>query len=232
MAGGLPAGVVDLPFDAQFLKGPVWRLVDPQGAAAAVTAAKVFGVQLIAARLDPVHDLSAVGFRRVETLTTFEGALDPQASWPDGVRWGEPSDAGACADIAVQAFTHDRWHADPQIPDTAADAFKRAWVENDVRGRADTVLIAEGDGRGVDGFVLVLERDRVAVIDLIAVAPKAQGRGVGRRLLQALSAECGQRLRFGRAGTQETNLAAAKLYQGAGWRLADRQTGWHWTPGP
>jgi dTDP-4-amino-4,6-dideoxy-D-galactose acyltransferase len=212
------------------LKGPVWRLVDPQAAGSAVTAAKVFGVRLIAARLDPVQDLSPFGFRRVETLTTFEGALDAPTGWPDGVRRGEPSDAGACADIAVQAFTHDRWHADPQIPDTAADAFKRAWVENDVRGRADTVLIAEDERGGVDGFLLVLERERIAIIDLIAVAPKAQGRGVGRRLLQALAAECGQRRRLGRAGTQDTNLAAARLYESAGWRLADRQTGWHWTP--
>ncbi|MEQ8601989.1 MAG: GNAT family N-acetyltransferase [Marivibrio sp.] len=230
MAGGLPSGVVDQPFDAQFLKGPVWRLIDPQAAAAAVTAAKVFGVQLIVARLDPVQDLSPFGFRRVETLVTYEGALDPQTAELEGVRRGEPSDAGACADIAVQVFTHDRWHADPQIPNAAADAFKRAWVENDVRGRADTVLIAEGAGGGVDGFVLALERERTAIVDLIAVSPRAQGRGVGRRLLRALAAECGQRRRFGRAGTQETNLAAARLYESAGWRVADRQIGWHWTP--
>ncbi|MCR9220783.1 MAG: GNAT family N-acetyltransferase [Alphaproteobacteria bacterium] len=230
MAGGLPPGVVDQSFDAKFLKGPVWRLDDPVQADQAVAAARVFGVRLISARLDPAQDLSARGFRRIETLVTYEGPLDPTAQTPPGIRAGRPEDAPACAEIAVRAFTLDRWHADPRIPDPAADAFKRAWVENDVRGRADAVLIAEDAGGAVEGFLLVLERRDAAVIDLIAVDDRAQRRGVGRRLLTALSAACADRRRVGRAGTQETNHAACRLYESAGWRVVDRKVTWHWTP--
>lgn len=227
-----PDGVRDQPFDAQFMKGPVWRLEDPGQAVEAVATARPIGIRLIHGRFDPVVDLSGLGFRRIETLVTYEGPLDAAAEMPAGIRPGDPADANACREIAGAAFTHDRWHADPVIPDRAAVAFKGAWVENDLRGRADTVLIATdpADARAVQGFLLVLERRGVAVIDLIAVAPRMQGGGVGRRLMAALSAACGGRCAIGRAGTQETNLAAIRLYERCGWRLVDREITWHWTP--
>ena len=230
MVGGLPPGVSDRAFDAQFLHGPVWRLDDPTHAGEATAAARVFGVQLISARVDPAVDLGAFGFRRIETLVTYEGALDATALMPAGVRLGDGADAPACAEIAAAAFTQDRWHADPEIPARAADSFKRAWVENDVRGRADSVLVATDVEGVVQGFVLVLERESVAVIDLIAVAPSAQGQGIGRRLMAALSAQCGPRCTRGQAGTQATNTASCTLYAGAGWRWIQRQITWHWTP--
>lgn len=227
-----PDGVQEQPFDAQFLDGPVWRLTDHRRAAEAIATARAIGIRLIHARFDPVVDLGGLGFRRIETLVTYEGRLDPTQAMPEAVRLGEPSDADACREIAAAAFAHDRWHADPAIPDRAAVAFKGAWVENDLRGRADTVLIAvdPDEPRSVQGFLLILERRGVAVIDLIAVAPRAQGRGVARRLMQAMSATCGVRCAMARAGTQDTNLAAIRLYERHGWRMADRQITWHWTP--
>jgi GNAT superfamily N-acetyltransferase len=220
-----PQGVSDQPFDAQFLDGPVWRLEDPRAAVEAVATARPIGIQLIHGRFDGSVDLSGLGFRRIETLVTYEGPLDPTAEMPAHVRPGAANDADACREIAAAAFTHDRWHADPKIPDRAAVAIKGAWVENDVRGRADRVLIATDpeEPRRVQGFLLVLERRGVAVIDLIAVAPRAQGHGGGKRLMQALSAECGGRCALGRAGTQETNLTAIRFYERSGWRLADRR---------
>lgn len=225
-----PDSVTDQPFDAAFLGGPVWRLDDPADAEPVVAAARAAGVRLVFCRTDVGVDLFAAGFRRVEELVTYEKALSGAAPMPPSVRIATPEDAEPVADLAETAFRFDRWHADPHIPDFAADAFKAAWMANNVRGRADSVLLAVDEGGTVQGFNAVLLRDDTAVVDLIAVAAEAQGRGIGTSLLRAAEAHYAPRARRIRIGTQANNTTSRRLYERLDYREAAHAATWHWTP--
>jgi ribosomal protein S18 acetylase RimI-like enzyme len=128
------------------------------------------------------------------------------------------ADADAVAAIAATAFRHDRFHADPLVPDAAADRFKEVWARNCVNGRADAVFVTEESGR-INGFNACLLRGDTVAIDLIAVANGAQRRGLGRSLVDAaLSYYFGKAARI-IVGTQSANQPSLALYEAAGFRI-------------
>jgi len=226
----VPEFCTDQPFDGSILGAPVWRLNDPERAGEAVAAARDSAVALISHR-GPSETgalLEPHGFRNVETLVTFEGAM-PSGASAASVRLATPDDADAVGEIAATSFTTDRWHADPLIPNERANAFKAAWAKNDVMGRADAVLLAVADDDEIAGFNAVLLRDGIAIIDLIAVAPGYQGNGFGRALIQGMASAFPDTETV-RVGTQASNAASQRLYASVGWREIDRAETWHWVP--
>lgn len=229
----IPAYCEDRPFDGGILGKPVWALLDPTKAAVAVAAAKERGVGLLFRRGADDEDamLSRAGFRWIETLVTLARDLPKEPSaLPEGTRLAAPADADVAGDIAAASFRSDRWHRDPEIPNDRADSFKRTWTANDVAGRADFTVLALEGGKVV-GFNAVLSRAEGLVIDLIAVAPGYQGRGIGRRLVEgALAAGAGKADRM-LVGTQSENTASLALYAAMGFEPMCRAVTWHWTPG-
>jgi len=228
------------PFEEALLERPVWRVsidgaVQSEDVAALAVSLRLDGIGLAMCRLpegDPaIPLLAAAGFRPVEALLTFEGPLSDDAEMPAGVRAASEADVTDCRAIAATAFCFDRFHTDPAIDDGAADALKAQWIENDLRGRADAVLVAETDG-ALAGFNACLMSGETAVIDLIAVKPAAQARGIGRALVAGALAHYGGRARTLRVGTQETNHASRRLYEAFGLQVVARAVTLHWTPGP
>ncbi len=217
------------PFEAEYLGGPVYRLADPAAAAQAVRFGQQAGAVLISCRTNA--DLSMAGFRKIETLVTLERETPPETSVPTGftLRDATTADIDSCRSIAIAELRQNRFHADPKIDNGAADALRAAWIENAIRGRADRVLVA-CRGNDVIGFNALLRRDDAIVIDLIAVSGVVQGRGVGRALVVSIGQ--GESVSRIRVGTQAANEASLAFYKRLGFREADRQDTWHWTPGP
>ncbi|MFP6757412.1 MAG: GNAT family N-acetyltransferase [Alphaproteobacteria bacterium] len=237
--GGTVAGAAiygDQPFETDQLGIKTARLdvlrcwtdaavLDPL-VAAAWDDLKGSGVDLVSCRVSEndraaLDSLQGNGFRVVECLLTHGRPLDdaPRAL-PDGIERGGASNAEACAEIARRAFAYDRFHADPRIPDAAADRLKGQWMRNACAGRADAVLVALEGGRVVGFNACLLAGDR-AVIDLIAVAETAQGRGWGRKLVDgALACYAGKAAEM-RVGTQSRNLASLALYRACGFAVVD-----------
>jgi mycothiol synthase len=73
----------------------------------------------------------------------------------------------------------------------------------------------------IDGFALVRRwPDGVAYVDLLAVDPAAQGRGLGTALLQSVfAAAAAQGLKRVQLGVASDNANAARLYERAGMRV-------------
>jgi ribosomal protein S18 acetylase RimI-like enzyme len=93
-------------------------------------------------------------------------------------------------------------------------------MRNACAGRADAVLVAREGGRVVGFNACLLNGDR-AVIDLIAVAETAQGRGCGRKLVDgALACYAGKATEM-RVGTQSRNLASLALYRACGFAVVE-----------
>lgn len=223
----MPSCLKPSPFEADHLGGPVCWLTEPDRAETAVAYARQSGTKLIACRANA--DLSAAGFRKIETLVTFEIAIAelPRIDPPLGfdMRLAGEADIEACRSLAVAELRQNRFHADPGIDDTAADAMRAAWIENDIRGRADRVLLACQEGRVV-GFNALLRQDDAVIIDLIAVSAVAQGQGIGKALVAAIGQPDDSRLI--RVGTQAANGTSIAFYKALGFHEVDRQGTWHW----
>jgi len=222
------------PFESQHLGGPVFDCADPERADDAVRQGRDAGAVLISCRTEGKGAaLAAAGFRKVETLVTLErkmtGAIDVPAGAPI-VRAGDDGDVAACRRIAAAALRWDRFHADPRIDDGRADALKADWIENDLCGRADLTLVAEADGQ-VAGFCALLRRMDAAVIDLIAVDPALQGKGIGRALVIDALNRYRASVPAMRVGTQAGNPSSIVFYRSLGFGEKTRADTWHWTPG-
>lgn len=190
--------------------------------------------------------LRDAGFREIETLVTLsrpapktpaapaapaapETSAPPAAlaELPTGIRRATSADRQACIEIAGRAFSDDRLHADPLVPDHIADRVRTHWVANDLDGRADLALVAEKSGR-VAGFNLLLKRGRDAVIDLIAVDPDFRRQGLGAALIDGAFAAFGSSIDGMRLGTQAANTASLKMYARSGFHEAERHVTFHW----
>ncbi|MEX2650565.1 MAG: GNAT family N-acetyltransferase [Alphaproteobacteria bacterium] len=190
------------------------------------------GIRLVSCRVpvdwaEGMKALVNAGFRQMEILVTQERDPTTPPSRPKKVRHHAPDDRNACVGIAARAFSRDRYHLETLIGDQAADRLKAQWVANGFNERSDSILVVD-EGYGPIGFALGLIREGVAVLDLIAVKPESRKRGLGTALLDGFLAH--YRGMTARAGTQENNYAALRLYENAGFRVVARAATFHWTP--
>ena len=224
----------DLRFEASYLKSPVWRLNDVSFASDAVKSAIENDVALISARIFSnelrfVKKLMLSGFYKVETLITLERAISGEPKAISGVRIATQKDADAAAKIASSSFNFDRFHADPNISNDIADQIKSGWARNAILGRADSVLVVENNGN-VLGFNACLLRENAAIIDLIAIEASMQGKGYGKRLIDAMAYHYKDKVKVLRLGTQETNKQSIKFYKKLGFKVVERHDTYHWVP--
>lgn len=135
-----------------------------------------------------------------------------------------PADAAAVESVSRAAFRQlaGRPQEDPPDPDERVRQLARTvhLIRHDPGG----CWIAEQDGRAV-GVALALRREGVWALSLFAVVPEAQGRGVGRLLLER-AAEYGRGCLRGML-CASADPAAARRYRQAGFTLhpAMRLTG-------
>lgn len=181
------------------------------------------------ASVETAKDLCHAGFTLVDTSIVLEKA--PGSSCVNGanpdisVSLAAPGDFDAATDIAGSCFEFSRFHLDPLIPNRIADNIKREWVMSYCEGRRGTeLLVAKTEGR-VSGFLAVLtagaDRDRVATIDLIGVAPEWRRRGVADALVSRFTQDWEARVGVLRVGTQLVNQPSLRLYQNNGFKVVD-----------
>jgi [ribosomal protein S18]-alanine N-acetyltransferase len=120
------------------------------------------------------------------------------------MRW---SDIEQLVALECELFPDDAWTAPTW------------WAELAARPRRDYV-VEEGPDGTIDGYAGADLGGEVADVMTMAVAPGAQRRGLGRRLLEALVARAeGDHAAYLVLEVRDDNLAARSLYQARGFEL-------------
>ena len=185
-----------------------------------------------------VHELGRAGLAVVDVNVTLDRAPGAGPKGPDEIDVHDVRDDehAAVLDIAGRAFQLSRFHLDPLIPHSLAAAVKREWIANYLRGgRGERLLVATVNGDAV-GFLAVLateiEGKQARVIDLVAVAPEAQGLGAGTALVSAFARVASPGSDRLRVGTQVANATSLRLYGRMGFQIVHSAYVLHLHVGP
>jgi len=211
---------------AEMMRRPVHRIVAaavaPAGAVMLSALSGGAGFQyakLPVAAVARANELENAGFRYVDTALQFGmSAITTIPGNASGIRHAANGDRVAVADLARSSFVWSRFHQDPAVPADLANEIKASWAANYFSGmRGDHMIVAESGGRIV-GFLQLLHAAGDLVIDLIAVAAEARGRGLAGAMIRHAAQTCGT---FGRlvVGTQAANAESVKVYQRLGFQL-------------
>ena len=193
-------------------------------------------VRLPANETDAIDSFRVGGFYVVETLITYRHDLrDVPASMPESAEWltklerssGEARDVG---EIGRTAFKFDRFHSDSNIGSAVADLIKQQWSLSNIAGRAAGSVVVRSDERRIVGFCEIVDSTDCFAIDLIAVHPKWQRRGLARKLMEGALHVLSRRMpaKALRVGTASTNTASRSLYEAVGCEEEKREVTLHW----
>lgn len=141
-------------------------------------------------RLAESMALEAIGFRFVEFILRpgiDVGARSFDEFLPLRIRPARPDEVEDVAAIAATAFDTSRYAIDPRLPAGPNGRRFAAWVRSAPAHPSQELLVAQ-DGHDVVGFFITERNEGRVYWHLTAVAPRAQGRGVGRRLWASMMA--------------------------------------------
>lgn len=175
------------------------------------------------------QNLRAEGWRDIEVLETWVRNADAMARIPADVETAKPSDMMACQAIAAQSFKCDRLHMDPYVDPNEACQVKIDWVASAFKNAIGNIMVARDPNTQVEGFVIMKPEGLAMRIDLIAVHPEKQRKGVAHRLIAAVN-NCAYNRGILIAGTQEANTAGRRMYQACGFRVIKRERTFHKMP--
>jgi ribosomal protein S18 acetylase RimI-like enzyme len=193
------------------------------------------------------HGLESSGFRLVDC--SIKMSLDLQ-DWTPGrksvssgatleIRDFAPGEEAALRGLAQRNHQHNPLFADPWLKRDAVCVLFGAWVDRCLSGPARHAHVAWIEGKPA-GFVIYLENRafnealglRIAVLDFMVLDAAWQGRGLGRRMLDASLERLGDEYRLVELRTSHVNLPALALYTRAGFRAVGTDLRFHaWVGG-
>lgn len=193
-----------------------------------------------AANLSSIDALQKNGFDLIDGIQTFSLRIPIAASFPKRehsfeVRLFRESDLPQVRELARSAYIHDRFHADSSLDQETADRINELWVMNSCLGKmADAVVIVSVDETLLGYVTCVVDREASRVlgvgcgeIGMVATTASARNGGVASAAtIAALEWFVLQGVSFVEVGTQLRNIAAARLYERCGFRLAAASLTW------
>ncbi len=158
-------------------------------------------------------------FRLVDipvTLTLKSLAEGNDYNTAHGVRLFREEDLDCLKAIARQSHSDSRFYFDGRFPKERCDDLFATWIERSCQGWAAAVFVGELD-RAIAGYCTCHIDGDAGLIGLMAVAPQAQGRSLGRRLVGAAVSYANSRgISRINVVTQGRNVRAQRTYQKSG----------------
>ena len=197
------------------------------------------GIELAACRLDHARLLESaalerMGFRFIEMVYAMAVDLPrplPAMAVTRGVHWRRAceADLDELQQLAANAFATGRWNIDWSVGQSLGGRRYADWVVRSLADPKHEVLCAVVDGQTAGLFITEPAADGSVYWHLTAVAPKWQGKGVGKALWTSML----HRNAVGGAKRVHTTISArnvpvVNLYARLGWRFVDCQMTYHW----
>jgi GNAT superfamily N-acetyltransferase len=198
---------------------------------------KKIGAVSVAVRI-PMSDhsfvqvLEAGGFCYVGGLVTLrmdrQKRNTPQRTVGVSIRKVQKNDVGQLEKVARTAFTEGRFYHEPGLKTGSAQKIYGIWAKNSVN-YADEIWVAE---KKIQSGFVSLKKDHKGKrlwIDLIAVAPHAQGLGIGGLLVEESIKRVSLQKDWDLAvKTEPENLKALRFYLKNGFELESFQLDYVW----
>jgi GNAT superfamily N-acetyltransferase len=218
---GVPAGRLEgLWRDAAVPADAAWAELVPALLARASALGLVFlDVRIAAEDLALAQVLEAGGFRLTDTLAIYLSDLRHTGRAAPLPR---ATDVEAFLRTALHGMEWGRLFADPFVPRAKAEEFYlRTSLHYLAQGALTTILFEGSEPAGIALGVADEEGSRLAgaalgVLWLFIVAPKHQGKGIGKRLFNQFCAEFSSLVDFVEIGTQIQHGAANRIYRADG----------------
>jgi len=145
------------------------------------------------------------------------------------IRPAVPSDLPSLMAIAGAAFQADRYHLDPHIPASRADARFTSWIAEGMKTGDPIFVYEETRHFEIAGFFHWRSiGEKTVDLSLAAVHPRFQGTGVGVSMYEAVLGECrsgGHEIAITRISA--ANLDVVNLFARLGFSFRRARMTWH-----
>jgi dTDP-4-amino-4,6-dideoxy-D-galactose acyltransferase len=126
--------------------------------------------------------------------------------------------------LAFESGKFSRFKLDEKFSEKEFIELYKIWVDNSFRREfADDILVYE-DQQKILGFITYKVQDNYATIGLLAIAPKMQGKGIGKKLVCAVEKKLNDiKVPELRIPTQMQNKSACSFYTKLGYNIEEKK---------
>lgn len=180
-----------------------------------------------------------LNFRLVDIRLTLDRTVGPggvetsdvagqHGSQHGTIRPHRSEDVQALRAIAGKSHHDSRFYFDPNFSEARCDALYETWIEKSCNGYAERVFVVDVQGEAQGYISCHLPAEGEGQIGLLGLAPQAQGKGLGQRLVnEALRWFATSGVKHVSVVTQGRNSNAQRLYQRCGFVTRQTQLWYH-----
>ena len=131
-------------------------------------------------------------------------------------RDAKKKDINKIINIAKENNLDSRFMVDKSIPNKFKKIYRSQWIKNFFKKKRGDYLFVSYRNNRILGFILIIKKKKVFIIDLIATAKKYRKKGVATSLINYTNNKLMKKSNRIIAGTQFNNSAAIEMYQKLG----------------
>ena len=131
-------------------------------------------------------------------------------------RDAKKKDINKIINIARENNLDSRFMVDKSIPNKFKKRYRSQWIKNFFKKKRGDYLFVSYQNNQILGFILIIKKKKVFIIDLIATAKKYRKKGVATSLINYTNNKLMKKSNSIIAGTQFNNSAAIEMYQKLG----------------
>jgi dTDP-4-amino-4,6-dideoxy-D-galactose acyltransferase len=130
--------------------------------------------------------------------------------------------------LALEIAQFSRFSHDPHISPATVKKLYTTWINNACKKTVAKVVLVLKLQNHIVGMVTIDEKQGRGDLSLLAVDPRYQGTGLGKRLVRAAQAWCVKHgYSISQVVTQKNNVKACRLYESCGYRLEKMECFYH-----
>ena len=139
-------------------------------------------------------------------------------------RDAKKKDINKIMNIAKENNLDSRFMVDKLIPNKFKKKYRSQWVKNFFNKKRGDYLFVSYQNNEILGFILIIKKKKILIIDLIATSKKYRKKGVATSLINYTNNKLRKKSNKIIAGTQYNNFSAIKMYQKLGFTRKKEMT--------